>query len=128
MPKKKTKRIKGFSESQMEYSRDLTHWYHKYNRLYFKDRLLPNIEVYYAPMPSAKGTFRYGVTGISKCNRAMYIALNNKLKMLGQDISLITLLHEMVHSAFPQDCNHGKKFKKETRRLLLAGAYDDLLG
>lgn len=42
-------------------------------------------------------------------------------------VNRITLLHEMVHVKLNGRHGHGPKFKKELRRLILAGAFDDLL-
>ena len=114
--------------SKLVYDRDLTHFYHAYNRRYFKRRMLPNIEVYYGPLPAPHGKFKYGVTGFSDRGKPIYITLNKKIRNLGEDIVHITLLHEMVHASLPFRVKHGPKFKKEIRRLLLAGAFDEHLG
>ncbi len=39
-----------------------------------------------------------------------------------------TLLHEMCHiSTIDEKNEHGPKFRKELRRIIIAGAFDDLL-
>ena len=113
---------------KMCYSRDYTFLFHELDKKYFGGRLR-NIEVYHGQLaPRHKHEFRYAVTGISVCGRPMYIVLNEKLRAIGQDVSEMTLLHEMIHVKYPKDKdNHGKVFKKERRRLILAGAFDELI-
>lgn len=43
------------------------------------------------------------------------------------DFVLICLLHAMIHLSLPALSEHGPDFDKEKRRLMRAGAYDDLL-
>ena len=105
----------------------MTKWYREYNFLYFKNVALPNIDVFYGKIINERGSFTYGITCFNYKYEALYIVLNQKLKVLGEDISCITLLHEIIHAAYPK-IGHGPKFKKETRRLILGGAYDELLG
>lgn len=38
-----------------------------------------------------------------------------------------TLIHEMAHMRLPDPVEHGPRFKKEMRRLLRAGAFDDIV-
>lgn len=38
-----------------------------------------------------------------------------------------TLLHELVHLSLKGNDNHGPAFKRELRRLMLAGAFDKLV-
>jgi len=111
----------------MEYSREMTFFYHETNRKYFGDRLLPNIEVYYAKLKCTKGTFSYGLTAFNKKGKVIHIILNKKLKTFGEDMSHLVVLHEILHAALPHTEMHGSKFKKETRRLIIEGAYDEIL-
>lgn len=56
MRKKKEARV---IESSMVFSYEMTKWYREYNFLYFKNRALPNIDVYYAKIVAPKNEFAY---------------------------------------------------------------------
>jgi len=103
--------------------------YHEFNEKYFGGRC-PNIEVYTEDLSKTKvdrEKERYGYTAIScKTNRVKFIALNSRIAKW-KDASLITLLHEMVHARYPRSEDHGPLFKKERRRLIVAGAFDELI-
>ena len=108
------------------YSRDMTHWYHVYNRRYFKKQFLPNIEVYFGPLKAPKGKIKFGCTGMRGLD-PIYIVLNKKLEKFGECFAHLILLHEMVHAYIPR-ADHGPKFRKEIHRLAVAGAFNDLVG
>jgi len=49
-------------------------------------------------------------------------------RLTGRAIFRIVLLHEMIHMKFRgSGVHHGPRFQKEKRRLILDGAFDDLL-
>lgn len=111
--------------SSLIFDRDMTHWYRLYDKKYFKGRL-PVLEVYYGPLSARKERFAYGCTAFLK-GKPIYIALNNKLNRMGEEISRLTLLHEMVHvSMGSRGAPHGPLFHEEKRRLIKAGALDDI--
>ncbi len=112
---------------KLVFSPEMTDHYDFYNKIYFRSRL-PPMRIYYGPLAKEKTPFSYGVTAFMRGNRALYIVLNNKLKRVGKDVSCLVLLHEMLHVKLEgSDDGHGRLFHKEKRRLLLAGAFDDLI-
>ncbi len=114
---------------KITYSREMTHLYHHISKKYYGGKL-PNIEVYFGPLPAPKDQVKYGVTGIGKEKgkyTVEYIVLNQKLKQFGEDFSELILLHETIHAMFPHELDHGKIFKRERRRLILEGALDEIL-
>ena len=112
---------------KLVFSPEMAGRYDFYNETYFKGRL-PPMRIYYGPLAREKTPFSYGVTAFTRRNRALYIVLNKKLKGLGKEVSCLVLLHEMLHVKLEgSDSGHGRLFHKEKRRLLLAGAFDDLI-
>ena len=111
---------------KLVFSPEMTEHYDFYNKAHFKGRL-PPMRIYYGPLKE-KTPFKYGVTAFTRRNRALYIVLNKKLKGLGKEVSCLVLLHEMLHVKLEgSDSGHGRLFHREKRRLLLAGAFDDLI-
>jgi len=120
-----TRTYKQLPVRDLVYSRELTFQYHEYNRKYYRGRL-PNIEVYFRSMPKSKQDV-LGYTATPEIGDAEYIVINKKLE-LWREIAEIVLLHEMIHVRFPHaEPDHGKIFEKERRRLIVAGAFDDLI-
>lgn len=110
----------------LEYSRELTYFYHEYNNEYFGGRLV-NLEVYFRKMPKSLRYVRYGYTAIPDKGDAEYIVINKEL-IHWYEIARIVLLHEMIHVRYPHiEPDHGKLFQKEKRRLIIAGAFDNLI-
>ncbi len=106
-------------------SRYLTRFYEAYNTLYFNGKL-PKLKVYYGRLKRDV----YGETAFNaKNHRAAFITVNQKLHRQGWSCTEhVTLLHEMVHvSIGPTKDSHGKEFQKQKRRLIVAGAFDDIL-
>lgn len=116
------------STKNLRYSRMLTFKYNVYNRKYFGG-MCPDIEVYYEPMkPAGRGKdVKSGYTAINHEGRVMFIAINVKLREF-EDFAEAVLLHEMIHTRFPKDKqDHGSVFRNERRRLIVAGAIDDIV-
>ena len=71
--------------------------------------------------------YTYGCTirqhGMKYCS---HILLNPYFEKW-PDVTKQNILHEMIHVKFRNRHGHGPRFKKEMRRLLLAGAFDDTL-
>jgi hypothetical protein len=116
MAKKRKKK----REPRLIYSRELTLLYQELNQKYF-DGKCPAIEIFFQRMASKT----MGHTRTLNGKKAVLIAINSRYK--GHErIVEETLLHEMVHAAHPT-WDHGANFRRETRRLILAGALDDIL-
>ena len=97
-------------------------FYDDMNKKYFKHQLpLVFVGFYYDRDDSYGATLR--LHGAKYCS---HIMLNPKFKEWVK-ATKITLLHEMCHVKLHNKGGHGPKFKKELRRLILAGAFDDLL-
>lgn len=115
--------------NKLEYSRELTYLYQVLNKRHYGGQL-PNIEVYWGPLPAPKGKFKYGVTGLiqrkGRKTRVVYIVLNRKLRVFSQSTMEMFLLHEIIHARYP-DADHGKVFKSEVRRLIRRGALDNII-
>jgi predicted metal-dependent hydrolase len=95
--------------------------YDGYNKEYFNHRL-PVVHVGFYEMKNCYGvTFR-----VDGAKFVSHICLNPLFKHYEQQLCQ-TLLHEMIHVLHNNKYGHGKKFKKEIRRLLLLGAFDDTL-
>jgi hypothetical protein len=116
---------------KVNYSRTMTFYYQELNKKFYGGKL-PNIEVYFGPLPCRAGAFKYGVTGIEKIKgkptAVHYIVLNKKVLALGSDVSEMVLIHESIHARYPDLTDHDSpEFKKIVRRLVRAGALDDIL-
>lgn len=98
------------------------HCYDWYNEEYF-DHKLPVVHVGFYRLPANV----YGLT--AKKDGARYVShilLNVQFKNWDDTLKQI-LLHEMIHVKHNNQYGHGKRFQKERRRLILAGAFDALL-
>ena len=95
--------------------------YDEYNEKYFGYKL-PMVHVGFYKMPDC-----YGVTFKTHGAKfASHICLNPLFIPYEQQLCS-TLLHEMIHVSQNNKYGHGKRFKKELRRLIVAGAFDHLL-
>ena len=111
----------------MKASKYLTRFYEAYNTLYFNGKL-PKLKIGYGRVEPRT----YGVTAFDvKTRRAICITISQTLHNQGwQCTELVTLLHEMVHVEMgPVSIKegHGKEFQRLKRRLIVAGAFDELL-
>jgi len=68
---------------------------------------------------------RSGYTSIGPRSRIYFIAINNCLRRF-TELAEVVLLHEMIHARYPQ-IGHGSVFQKERRRLVKAGALDEII-
>ena len=103
-------------------SQEYSDIYDHYNKKYFKHQL-PVVRVgFYTDCERECGaTVRlYGA------KHSSYIYLNNRLKTFDCYLRS-TLLHEMCHVKLANRGGHGPKFKKELKRLMRLGAFDDIL-
>jgi len=108
--------------------------YWNFNRKYFRGEL-PDVEIFFSRnCPYLKGKsknlFERSSAGHTVCwgDGKITIILSSRLR--GRSSS-ITLLHEMMHVRLflisSKFAKHGPRFQREKRRLLLAGAYNDLV-
>ena len=112
-----------FNFKNFESSKMGEEFYDIFNELYFGNKL-PTVRVGFF---TKKDDTSYGFTLRVKGARfPSYICLNPYFTEWGKTLRA-TLLHEMVHVKLMNRGGHGPKFKKEMRRLILIGAFDDLL-
>lgn len=112
---------------------DLQYLYDSLNCRYFRMKL-PSVQAGYYFGPNEKQN--YGSTiRLLKASYPTYICLNPHFKDWPKT-NEATLLHEMCHVKLHTLCaqtgkrpgaSHGPQFKAELRRLILAGAFDELL-
>ncbi len=120
--------------------------YRAYNRLYFKNKL-PPAELYFVDqrnpimktLASKSEILAWERDAIAET--ASWVPSDPKTptqheirfarmfrRLTGRAIFRIVLLHEMIHMKFRgSGVHHGPRFQKEKRRLILDGAFDDLL-
>ena len=63
---------------------------------------------------------------LRKKGKPWFICINDWLEKAGSAFALSTLLHEQIHVKHGRAA-HGPAFQKEKRRLIRAGAFDDLI-
>ena len=96
--------------------------YDGYNAFYFGNALPVVYVGFYRMSDDTYGyTFRF-----RGAKYTTHICLNPKFKGY-QTLLAKILLHEMVHVKLNNKYGHGPRFKRELKRLILAGAFDDLL-
>lgn len=113
-------------------SSSLSHWYKKFNKLYFDDKLPKDVLVGWNddwPENSDACATHIGVKFTRDEDGADHhtelIQLDPK-QHLGARDGRLSLLHEMCHVALFPNSTHGIKFKNEKRRVAMLGALDDL--
>ena len=99
-------------------------WFTVYNKRYFHSALPPAYVGFY-PQNMMKDSFAWTIRP-DGFKYATHILLNPYFREW-KDILKQNILHEMVHVKFRNRHAHGPKFKKEMRRLMLAGAFDNTL-
>ena len=111
------------------YPKKFTRWelgqrlYDHYNEEYFGNKL-PVVHVgFYKPGKSLTMGFTFRTQG---ARHASHITLNPIFKKF-TCVLCATLLHEMIHVKDSCKGGHGPRFKRELRRLILAGAFNELL-
>lgn len=92
-------------------------WYGRYNNLYFGGKL-QKIRFGFNSRNTELGSVLHSNPPI--------LFINNKLRW-SRTLSKTTLLHEMIHVKLGHGPGHNKEFRKELRRLILKGAFDNLL-
>ena len=99
-------------------------FYDIYNEMYFGHKL-PVVRVGFYTHRSEKDCYGFTLR-VAGAKHSSYICLNPYFAEWGKTLRA-TLLHEMVHVKLHNRGGHGKKFKKEMKRLILRGAFDELL-
>ena len=99
-------------------------WFAIYNKRYFHGSLPPAYVGFYPRRKMGK-SFAWTIRP-DGFKYATHILLNPYFKTW-PDVTKQNILHEMIHVKFRNRHAHGPRFKKEMRRLLLAGAFDDTL-
>lgn len=104
----------------------MEHIYDQFNGKYFNGSL-PKIKVGY----SRHIHHNYGMTLVSSLGKPLIILINREHRSW-INLSCATLLHEMIHvkltSKFGlKGLGHGRRFKREKRRLLRIGAFTEYL-
>lgn len=96
--------------------------FNKYNKLYFGNKL----KVSSVRFIKLKNPWHAQTAFFS--DYPPLIEINSRLQYSGK-LTRIVLLHEMAHVANHSDSNisHGPEFRKQIKRLMRLGAYDDLL-
>jgi hypothetical protein len=97
---------------------DLRRYYRVANKLYFQNKL-PKINLYFKPMWRTSGR-----TALLNCAPA-WIEINENLRPFAA-ITVMTVLHEMLHVEVPKAEGHGWRFDKRMLRLAKAGAFSGL--
>ena len=99
-------------------------YYDKINEKYFNYGL-PNVSVGF--YKDKKNDDCYGCSFTPYKAKFVHTIALNPLFTEWTKVVRTTILHEAVHVKLMGKHGHGPKFKKELRRLILAGAFDDLL-
>lgn len=93
--------------------------YRRYNSKYFDGTLPDDTAVYYAPRQKRLGAAFY-------VNGQWHIEID-PVNTIASRFTHIILLHEMSHIPLHPYAGHDKRFKKQIRRLMSLGAYDQWL-
>ena len=111
--------------TRFKFDEDLQNFYNYANEEFFNYRL-PYVRLGWYNFKKSD-VLCYGVT-FTAANAAFceYIGIHPHFKEWTKTAHNI-ILHEMIHVKFNNRGGHGPKFKKELRRLLLKGAFDDCL-
>lgn len=102
---------------------DLQYAYRIANRRYFGNKLPKDLLVKFATI----NRYKLGSTWMNHSNgwKPYRIHISSKLRF-SSSLSLMTLLHEMVHVEFPKPDDHGPWFNKRMKKLAKAGAFEGL--
>ena len=99
---------------------DLRRYYRIFNRKYFKGKL-PEVPIRFAKMHKK---WTLGTTWL-RHGKALDIEINKNLQNT-QCVTVMTVVHEMVHVEHPTWKGHGWQFDRRMLRLAKAGAFDGL--
>lgn len=103
---------------------DISQWANLYQKRYFPD-VMPPVTITINTHPDFGGAACFDST-------EMMIHIAERITPL-ENMTKIALLHEMIHVKLHTEGTddgreeHGTRFKAEVKRLMQAGAYDDLL-
>lgn len=120
---KKEKQIQ-FEKKLFSASGTMEDMYDHFNETYFKCRL-PMVRIGFYPGKKMDKSYAWTLW-IDGHKHATHILINDVFKEWDYIVQQ-NILHEMCHVALPQRVSHGPRFKKEKRRLILAGAFDSTL-
>jgi hypothetical protein len=112
------RRKKG-DRSVRQTNNDLKRYYRVANWFYFKNKL-PNT----LPIRFAKSR-RLGRTVVLNCKHPVLIEVSDRLRF-SSNLTIMTVLHEMVHVENPKPIGHGAWFNRRMEKLARAGAFDGL--
>jgi hypothetical protein len=99
---------------------DLRRYYRVANRKYFKGKL-PDIPVRFAKV----NRLVLGILWINPGDVPSDIEISEELRYV-QNLTIMTLLHEMVHVENPRWKGHGWRFDRRMKQLAQDGAFDGL--
>jgi hypothetical protein len=115
-----------FTHTKFTHAPDYQLYYEWVNKTYFRCQL-PTVLVGWYKEPSWNKDLIYAVTvTLDGAKFASHILLNPFFKKW-TDIIKMNILHEAIHVKMDGRVRHGKKFQREKRRLILAGAFDNHL-
>jgi predicted metal-dependent hydrolase len=102
-------------------TKTLTQMFNFYNRKYFGGEL-KIFNIRFKRLPAST----YGQVQFYKGGYLPEIEINRSLLKIPTYVSII-VLHEMAHVSLPKSAKHGHRFLAVIKRLVVEGAYDDLL-
>jgi len=105
--------------------KDIQQYFNKYNKQYFGGKL-PKVKIYLAPK-KFKAIASIDEYRDDKNKAYFKIQISRSAMDCGFRIASIALLHEMTHLSVGLEHQHDKVYQRAKRKLILAGAYDDLL-
>src|SRR5271156_6728748 len=111
-----------FRENKFRPCRDAERWYDDCNKKYFGGKC-PVVRIGFYDKKAMKNSYAWTVRK-EGFKFPSHIVFNPYFYDWVDELKR-SLLHEMCHVYLPQGVHHGPKFKKELRRLLLAGAFDN---
>ena len=106
--------------------------FQKFNRKYFHSCLPKRFAVRFSDLErNAFGVTRFRTIYVKNKGRKGYkrntaigpIEIDNRFKR-SRPIVAMTLLHEMVHAAYPDISGHGPRFQRKMLQLAKAGAFN----
>jgi hypothetical protein len=98
---------------------DLKRYYRTANRLYFHNALPKDLPVRFAKLRGL------GVTRVLNGSIPVVMEISGDLRRTSS-LTILTVLHEMLHVEKPQHKGHDWRFDKRMLRLAKAGAFDGL--
>lgn len=99
---------------------NLREFYRIFNKKYFSNRLPKDMPVGFRKIDTLGNTVIHKQTF-----RPLYIQVNDRLKFSSR-LSMGTVLHEMLHVAYPERRGHRKWFDREMLKLVKRGAMNGL--